>query len=664
MKQLFRKDIRANFRLALAGAAVFTLIIVLQFHSSGDLLHSITHGQTSGETDVLQPLLSQSFLAGMGFFCGIFGAALGFFQARNEAHRDLWAFLVHRPITRTQIFCGKTLAGLSLYFVGAGLPLIAMVCFAVMPGYVAAPFEPAMVLPAIAVYFTGMAYYFAGLLTGLRQARWFGSRTFAFGVGIAASVAINDLNSFWAAFGVTLLLIACVAIAAWGAYQSGGFYRGQPAAGKFALTLSLGCGAVLLLGLAAILIQTLTENRDGSHWQNYVMMRDGKLCIENSRDGAETYTDLDGKQLLNPDTGKPYTTKEFNSRRTPALNAMANVRKPFWTRPAYDDVTTFFRLWNLSGKTLWYLDRHGKLVGFNGVDRLHVGDIVARNASGDDPFLTHNPWGASSYFNTWNPPSILCTASTAYHVDLDDHKLVALYTNTPADPILGFDQNNYMSNFMVLTRDTVQLFEMTGKQLLSLPSLRDPEEKYNQASIFFLSPDATSHYALWFYPDALQNMRLDWKLPVHVEWVADDGQIAQKRELAVFHQNSDESLLENLMSALIVPGPSILIPDNGVKSNHSLSIASCAVFGIIGLLLVRRYRLAAGASVAWTLFMLAFGLPGVLTFFCAQEFPRREACSNCGKPRAVDREQCEHCAAGFPPPAKVGIEIFEPLKSS
>jgi hypothetical protein len=34
-------------------------------------------------------------------------------------------------------------------------------------------------------FLTGIAYYFAGLLTGLRQARWYASRSFGLGLAIA-----------------------------------------------------------------------------------------------------------------------------------------------------------------------------------------------------------------------------------------------------------------------------------------------------------------------------------------------------------------------------------------------------------------------------------------------------------------------------------------------
>src|ERR1017187_1556616 len=127
----------------------------------------------SGQMNALQPLLAHSLLIENTFFCGLFGAALGWLQSRNQAHRDLWAFLIHRPVTRTEIFLGKTIAGLCLYAFGAGLPLAILVAVVRVPGQVAAPFEWAMVLPLVSVFLMGLAWYYAGLLTGLRQARWY-----------------------------------------------------------------------------------------------------------------------------------------------------------------------------------------------------------------------------------------------------------------------------------------------------------------------------------------------------------------------------------------------------------------------------------------------------------------------------------------------------------
>jgi predicted amidophosphoribosyltransferase len=66
------------------------------------------------------------------------------------------------------------------------------------------------------------------------------------------------------------------------------------------------------------------------------------------------------------------------------------------------------------------------------------------------------------------------------------------------------------------------------------------------------------------------------------------------------------------------------------------------------------------AQVSWVGFIVLTGIPGLLAFLSVQEWPARESCPQCHKPRLVDREHCEHCGAEFPPPEKTGTEIFEP----
>ncbi len=50
---------------------------------------------------------------------------------------------------------------------------------------------------------------------------------------------------------------------------------------------------------------------------------------------------------------------------------------------------------------------------------------------------------------------------------------------------------------------------------------------------------------------------------------------------------------------------------------------------------------------------------GVLMLLALRPWPVRVPCPNCGRPRAVDRDECPHCGAGFPRPAKDGTEIFD-----
>ena len=64
---------------------------------------------------------------------------------------------------------------------------------------------------------------------------------------------------------------------------------------------------------------------------------------------------------------------------------------------------------------------------------------------------------------------------------------------------------------------------------------------------------------------------------------------------------------------------------------------------------------AAGRSIQRS----ALTAGAVLALLTLYDWPARETCAGCGRKRVVDREECEHCGAAFPPPEKTGAEIFD-----
>src|SRR4051812_47900245 len=52
----------------------------------------------------------QAFLVWPMVLCPLYGLGIAVLQSVRELRRDHWAFLVHRPATRTTLFVGKTLA--------------------------------------------------------------------------------------------------------------------------------------------------------------------------------------------------------------------------------------------------------------------------------------------------------------------------------------------------------------------------------------------------------------------------------------------------------------------------------------------------------------------------------------------------------------------------
>src|SRR4051812_37865418 len=118
MKTLLRKELREQFKVALIGAVILAAILFQAFRNSTSQVEEILLNRSSGQMDMLQPLLARGLLTGVAVFCAIFGTVLGWLQIRAEKHRDLWAFLIHRPCSRAMILRNKILAGLILYAIG------------------------------------------------------------------------------------------------------------------------------------------------------------------------------------------------------------------------------------------------------------------------------------------------------------------------------------------------------------------------------------------------------------------------------------------------------------------------------------------------------------------------------------------------------------------
>ncbi|HYA79286.1 MAG TPA: ABC transporter permease, partial [Candidatus Nitrosopolaris sp.] len=306
MKALIQKELRENLKLAVLGLVVFSAILALNILTYSRWMESVAAGANGQrEVGMMQPLVSGGFWILSGYFCAIFGAVLGWFQIHNERQRDLWTFLVHRPVTRTQIFFGKIFAGLMLYVLVAGLPLTGYLIWALTPGHIAAPFDWATLRPVAVLSISGMVYYFAGMLTGLRQARWYASRALGLGMAILVSMTILIVLQFWQAVVAILIGGGILATAVWGGFHSNGYYRGQPAPGRLALASTLVPGCAFVLLIAAVLSIKLLSRDDGLQSPYYQMNQDGAIYkITPNREGwSPQITDLEGKPLVDPKTG-------------------------------------------------------------------------------------------------------------------------------------------------------------------------------------------------------------------------------------------------------------------------------------------------------------------------------------------------------------------------
>ena len=245
MKPLFWKELRQSLKWAIAVLALMSIAVIYLAWDVSRL------GRYPEPFERLQQL---SVVA-----CPLAGLFLGVMHVVTEKRRDLWAFLVHRPISRTTIVLAKTSAGFVLYFLAAGVPVAAANAWLAIPGNVPAPFYGPMMLPGLADLLTGSVYYLAGLLISMREARWYGSRVLAVGVAILCSLIVVSVGYFWLALIAIIVAAGILGVAVWGSFVGGGEYGPQPMAAKAALGASLLAGIAIVFVIGGVVLSAIAS---------------------------------------------------------------------------------------------------------------------------------------------------------------------------------------------------------------------------------------------------------------------------------------------------------------------------------------------------------------------------------------------------------------------
>ncbi len=197
--------------------------------------------------------------------------------------------------------------------------------------------------------------------------------------------------------------------------------------------------------------------------------------------------------------------------------------------------------------------------------------------------------------------------------------------------------------------------------------------KYRGASVFQTKDGYMIRYDSWFP-----------KLDPQLVMASPDGNIISHRSLPNLDKPQTVSLRERISEALSPLGTGIWQQVN-VWGFHSLGMDDSTPFwtwkpkdrnevlfswmisALVGLacagvlqLPLRRAEFRC-QRLGWTLFVIFYGVAGLLVFWIANDWPRRIACPSCGRKRSVERETCEHCGAGWPAPKQDGTEIWEGL---
>jgi hypothetical protein len=206
LKTLAWKELRET-----AGIVAIALAFYLYFAVRAmryDLLERFALGYL--ERDAI-PFVGGSFVSTFTWVSVALTIALGLRQSIGESVHGTWMFLLHRPTVRTRLIGTKLLVGAVVYLVVGAAAILAYAGWAATPGHHASPFQWAMTVPVWKIWITMPIVYLAAFLSGIRPARWVGTRLLPLAAAGSMAAFIPGLR-WWPVCGLGLIVLSSIVL--------------------------------------------------------------------------------------------------------------------------------------------------------------------------------------------------------------------------------------------------------------------------------------------------------------------------------------------------------------------------------------------------------------------------------------------------------------------
>ncbi len=668
MKSLFWKEWRENMRWALIGLAVVGVAMAYT-------LRYDPNDYYGSNREVWQGLQSGQFLMVTVFGFPVIGVALGFLQILTELKRDQWAFLVHRPVTRNQVFWGKALPGSLLYVLATGLPLIFTAWWLSLPGHLAAPFDIRQIWPGVVDLLIGLGFYFAALLSGILPGPWYGRRALPLIAACFGTGAAKNYQLVGSLEGVVLVILALF-LAAWAAYQRFGIFRGQPWWGKAAALLVTLLGLSILAGWFWVgwgIVQPTPPYTS----TNYGFLKSGELVkITSQANWYKSVVTLDGREVQ-PLNKASFDWQDFINgtylylHESPRYIAYRQARSYF--TPSY----------SYGGPFAWfYVDKEDHYVAYDRIGKTVSGFMGPGGFAKPQDEQKAGRFDPAGNSRSWNESMVISTDGV-YVPDFMAQTITNIYTPAPGETItsatLFYPENGSSDapkDYVVATPQKL-IFLPAGKPQVTVPEIANTKD-YQTLQIYRVA-NGEKYFLMYSPQDSKKTKTL-------LREVSGQGEVISQRELPNIREgNSGISFVSWARGTLDPLGNRIWIqavtwiheicgdqkavpiwkyePGRraySLKFWYASLIASIVCVALVQIPL-RRVQFA-GQRIPWTIFVLFYGVGGLIAFYLVQNWPRRVVCPKCEKKRSTERETCEHCGAGWPEPQRDGTEIFEAAK--
>jgi hypothetical protein len=601
----------------------------------------------------------------------IVGLMIGIAQVVLENRGDSWGFLTHRPIHRSTLFWGKAAAGVLLYLVAVGLPLLCASAWAAIPGHLPMPMDARMVLPLIADILCGLVYYFAGMLTGMREARWYASRIMGVGVGIACSFAASVVPEFWQAAVCCALGLLITSASAWGTFVQGGRFESQSSIMRFATGVSI-CTGLLISGIAVfdVAASFVPEIVPESVVTRHTITSDATLVqADYDDDRIVEVRDLQGRPIeryRDPEAragmhrGVVTSQMIFPHVRTPWNGDYRRSEEFFLPLESTDQLlngenVTWFYIPHL-GRFAAYHNRSRKLIGWMG-----PGGFTAGTEMSKDRFESRMVGNIQPYLY------LITFEDSVYRLDLWRRRIEKIFTADPGESVIGALESNGTPRFAAIST-TKRVVVQTREGATLVSALRDATSRNFRGVIVYRATLTSEPQTFIWYSN-------DFGTSGYITQYGSAGTpIAQytlpsgaKVGTLSWGYVVLASVMQNLAIRTLIWNHSIL----GITTiRHStgqllawwiIPFLEGVLFAALAFSRGRRHAFSNRRLALWTAVGFVLGPLGYVLMLSLLEWPAFEICPACGRSRLVTRDSCEHCSEPFLSPDFDGTEVFEPI---
>ena len=651
-KAILWKEFRENLKWAVLGLILVSLGVV---YCVERLITNSAYGGGLNWSDLSFGLFGLSRL-----LPPVVGLMIGLAQVVLENRGDNWGFLTHRPVPRSTLFWGKAVSGILLYFVAVSVPLVCGLLWIATPGHLPMPFDVHMTFPVIADILCGLVYYFAGLLTGMRDARWYASRVMGIGSGVVCSSALSVVPEFWQAVTCCTIGILISAASAWGAFVEGGRFGSQPRVTRFATAVTIGAGllitgSVIFAGFSSFLPAFNGRSSD----QGIVFTGDG--------DAIADVLGLREMPMVSSQMISPSIHYSWNGDyRNPSEYFQAIQSNDALSNGA---AFTWYYIPRI-GRFAAYQNRPAKLIGWLGPHGFTSGTAIPEDRFERPLVGTIFKWG----------PTLISFEDAVFRLDLNHRYIEKIFTADSGESIIGASDSNSggprlselgdKARFVAIsTAKRVVIQSGNATPLLSAP--RDSNNLNYGSVIVYRSRLASEPQTFVLYTNG-------FNLPALMTQYGPTGtRVGQYTIPGRFHPETltwgyalllsvtENVAMRTLLSKYSIFRDAFIQPSPGQRLvSWLIPLLEGVLFAALAFSRGRRYAFSRGRLFLWSATGFALGPLGYALMLSLLEWPAFEKCSACSRPRLVTRDNCEHCSKPFSLPHADGTEVFEPVPSN